>query len=124
MYANNHNGEGISFPYIDKGEIIMIDRILFSLLLLDGNETNIIKVDTYNLFKTLLIELTKIKYNIRFCSKMNCICHPETIIKEILQDNNLKEFLINNSYYKNIVDDIEELISDYNPIIAEGIYEN
>ena len=55
---------------------------------------------------------------------MNCICHPETIIKEILQDNNLKEFLINNSYYKNIVDDIEKLISDYNPIIAEGIYEN
>ena len=90
-------GEGNTFLYMDKGEIIMIDRILFSLLLLDGNETNIIKVDTYNLFKTLLIELTKIKYNIRYCSKMNCICHPETIIKGILQDNNLKEFLINNS---------------------------
>ena len=44
----------------------MIDKIIFELLLKDGNETNFIKnYDVYFNFQELIKELVKVKYNIR-----------------------------------------------------------
>jgi hypothetical protein len=94
------------------------DKILFKALLLDGNETCELNVNTYKKFTRLLIELTKIKYDVRYCSNPNCKCHPETTIKELFKDDILVEFLKVNNIYKSIYD----LISDYEPIIADGIY--
>lgn len=41
-----------------------IDNILTKLLFLDGIETQILSNYSYNQYKTLIIELIKIKYNI------------------------------------------------------------
>lgn len=101
----------------------MIDKILFKLLLLDGNETNMISEPiTAILFSRLIIELVKVKDNIRYCTNKNCECHPETRIKELLSHEELIKFL--NKYTKGIVKDIEKIINDYDPIIAKGIYED
>ncbi len=42
----------------------LIDSILTRLLFLDGIETQILSNYSYNQYKTLIIELIKIKYNI------------------------------------------------------------
>lgn len=95
-----------------------IEKILFKALLLDGNETCEISADAYEKFKLLIIELTKIKYNIRYCSNQNCPCHPESKIAKLLGDEEIIVFLEDN----NLLDDIVELTKNYNPIIADGIY--
>lgn len=41
----------------------LIDNTLSELLTLDGVETKILSNYSYNQYKTLIIELTKIKYN-------------------------------------------------------------
>ena len=95
-----------------------IEKILFKALLLDGNETYGISNNTYEKFRTLLIELTKIKYNIRYCSDLNCLCHPESNIKKLLEYEELAMFLEDNR----LLEDIVDLINNYDPIIADGIY--
>ena len=46
----------------------MIDKIIFELLLKDGNETNLIENKSiYFSFQELIKELIKIKYDIRYC---------------------------------------------------------
>lgn len=95
-----------------------IDKILFKALLLDGNETCELSQDIYNYFKRLLIALTKIKYSIRYCTNENCPCHPESTIKELMKNYNLCEFLNDNKLF----DCITNLVTDYKPIIADGIY--
>jgi hypothetical protein len=104
-----------------KGELMNEkDKILFKALLLDGNETCELDTNTHAKFNKLLIELTKIKYDIRYCSNLNCPCHPETAIKELFKDNSLIEFLDEN----NLCDCIYELINVYDPVVADGIYNN
>ena len=62
----------------------MIDKIIFELLLKDGNETHLIGNANVNFdFQELIKELTKIKYDIRYCKKKDCFCHPEYRIKEL-----------------------------------------
>ena len=101
----------------------MIDKILFNLLLLDGNETNLLNDNnTIQNYRALVLELTKVKYNIRYCSNDNCPCHPEYAIKKLIEDDSLVNFLIENCY-KDIVDDIKNLVYNYTPIVAKGIYE-
>ena len=102
----------------------MIDKIIFELLLKDGNETHFIRNDNVNFdFQELIKELTKIKYDIRYCKKKDCSCHPEYRIKELMENEKLVEFL-ENYCYKNISKDILELLTNYEPKIARGIYED
>lgn len=81
----------------------MIDKILKEALMLDGNETYSLDNNTYLFYQMLIVELTKIKYNIRYCSNKNCPCHPESDIKKILKKNTLVEFLKDNKLYEDIV---------------------
>ena len=102
----------------------MIDKIIFELLLKDGNETHLIGNANVNFdFQELIKELTKIKYDIRYCKKKDCYCHPEYRIKELMKNEKLLEFL-ENYCYKNISKDILELVTNYEPKIARGIYED
>ena len=102
----------------------MIDKIIFELLLKDGNETHFIENANVNFdFQELIKELTKIKYDIRYCKKKDCFCHPEYRIKELMENEKLLEFL-ENYCYKNISKDILELVTNYEPKIARGIYED
>ena len=102
----------------------MIDKIIFELLLKDGNETYYIeKSNVYFNFQELLKELIKIKYDIRYCGNENCCCHPEYRIKELMKNKKLIEF-IEKYCYKDILKDILKLITNYKPKIAKGIYEN
>lgn len=65
-----------------------IDNIITELLLLDGNESNLLdNIEDYKDFIRLIIELVKIKYDVRWCSSDNCMCHPETTIRTILKNN-------------------------------------
>ena len=69
-----------------------LSETLFKLLILDGNETNFIENEqTYNDFKLLIIETVKAKENIRYCSRMNCSCHPESSIRKILKNKDLEK---------------------------------
>ena len=97
----------------------MIDKIIFELLLKDGNENS----NVYFNFQELLKELIKIKYDIRYCGNENCCCHPEYRIKELMKNKKLIEF-IEKYCYKDILKDILKLITNYKPKIAKGIYEN
>ena len=102
----------------------MIDKIIFELLLKDGNETHFIENANVNFaFQELIKELTKIKYDIRYCKKKDCPCHPEYRIKKLMKNEKLLEFL-ENYCYKNISKDILELVTNYEPKIARGIYED
>lgn len=101
----------------------MIDKILFNLLTLDGNETSLLNnKDTYLLFKELIIEVTKAKYEIRYCRTKNCKCHPEYVIKQLLEDYSLLQFLQVHGY-EGIISDLRKITTDYIPTIAKGIYE-
>ena len=102
----------------------MIDKIIFELLLKDGNETNFIKnYDVYFNFQELIKELVKVKYNVRYCRNNNCSCHPEHRIKELISNDALAEF-IKVYCYKDILKDISEVVTNYEPKIAKGIYED
>ena len=46
----------------------MIDKIIFELLIKDGNESNLIEnANVYFNFQELIKELMKAKYDIRYC---------------------------------------------------------
>ena len=81
----------------------MIDKILKEILILDGNETCCLDNDTYLYFQMLIVELTKVKYNIRYCGNKNCPCHPESDIKKILEKESLVDFLKENKLYDDII---------------------
>ena len=99
-----------------------MDKILFKLLLLDGNETSMIKgIETYKDFRSLTIEVAKASKNVRYCKNHHCSCHPESVIKILLKNKDLKDFL--NNYAKGIVEDLEFLCEEYSPDIAKGIFE-
>ena len=102
----------------------MIDKIIFELLIKDGNETNFIEnANVYFNFQELIKELMKVKYDIRYCRNKYCCCYPEYRIKELIKNKELIEFL-EKYCYKNISEDISELVTNYEPKIAKGIYED
>lgn len=72
----------------------MIDKIIFELLIKDGNETN-------------FIENANVYFN----------------FQELIKNKELIEFL-EKYCYKNISEDISELVTNYEPKIAKGIYED
>ena len=132
----------------------MIDKIIFELLLKDGNETHFIEnANVYFDFQELIKELIKIKYDIRYCKNKGCCCHPEHSIKELIKElikikydirycknkgccchpeHRIKELMKNkklleflrNYCYKDISKDILELVTNYEPKVAKGIYED
>ena len=106
-----------------KNNIDLIDKVLIKFLLLDGNESSLLEYDDLIKFKFIIVELSKIKYDIRYCKKKDCFCHPEYRIKELMENEKLLEFL-ENYCYKDISKDILELVTNYEPKIAKGIYED
>lgn len=88
-----------------------IDKIIANLLLLDGNESTLLDNENdYILFRRLIIELTKVKYDIRWCGNTGCKCHPEYEIKGILKHNDeLYKFLSNHIN----ISLIESIVADY-----------
>lgn len=100
-----------------------MNKILFKLLLLDGNETALIQNgETYQHFKSLIVEVAKANNDIRYCSNHNCKCHPESAIKSLLKNKELVSFL--NEFAKGLVEDLTELCETYSPVVAKGIYED
>lgn len=92
-----------------------LDNVIHNLLLLHNNETTAIKdTEIRELFDSLLIALFKVKYNVRFCSNEHCRCHPESTIKEILENKEVLDFIENYSY---INKDIQEMLNldNYKP---------
>ena len=88
-----------------------IDEIIFSLLLLDGNEASELSVDAYRQFKQLIIETVKAKYDVRWCSNLHCSCWPESSIKHLIEKEELKEFLFRCDLYDQL-SDISNNVSD------------
>lgn len=88
-----------------------IDKIITNLLSLDNNETDFIEnANVYFNFQELIKELTKVKYNIRLCSNLDCCCQPEYIIRIVLKDKGLIDFL--NKYCdENIYNAILDLLN-------------
>lgn len=76
----------------------MIDKIIFELLLKDGNETHFIE-----------------NANVHF--------DFQELIKELMKNKKLLEFL-RNYCYKDISKDVLKLVTNYEPKIAKGIYED
>lgn len=70
-----------------------VDKIIFQLLLLDGNETTKLYEVTYEKFKQLIVEVIKVKYDVRWCSNIHCQCWPESAIGELIKDSKLKPWL-------------------------------
>lgn len=99
----------------------LIDKILIKCLLLDGNETSLLEYNDLIKFKFIIVELSKIKYDIRYCKKRKCKCHPESSIEYILKDasDNLIEFL----KQENIYEALKELIENYEIKISKYVYD-
>jgi hypothetical protein len=70
-----------------------LDKHLFELLLLDGNDTHNLSETGKSYFNRLIINLEAIRLNIRWCSIQNCACHPEQSVKEILRNEEIKSLL-------------------------------
>src|SRR5690554_2084744 len=99
----------------------LIDNTLSELLTLDGVETKILSNYSYNQYKTLIIELTKIKYNINNNSNL--------IIYTILNSNKklygfLSDFHISDNLLKiiNELGEIMKLIGRLNLSEAKNEY--
>ena len=80
----------------------LIDNTLSELLILDGIETKILSNYSYNQYKTLIMELTKIKYN----TNDN---NSKIIIYSIL-NNNMKLYEFLNDFY--ISDNLLKIINE------------
>ena len=87
-------------------------EILYNLLLLDGNETTVLSCNTYMDYKCLLVEATKAEKNIRYCDTKGCSCHPESMIKVLLKNKELVDFLKEHINYEELI----RLTNDYEPI--------
>ena len=81
----------------------------------------LVEYDDLIKFKFIIVELSKIKYDIRYCEKRKCRCHPESSIEYILKDasDNLIEFLKK----ENIYEALKELIESYEVKISKYVYD-
>lgn len=82
----------------------MVKDLLKKILELDIKETQILDEHTYSLYRTLVIELTKINYNLSEAYTLSC----KRLIRRLLIDYRLKEFLTS----KRLIDDIEEVLKN------------
>ena len=72
----------------------MIDKLISALLMLDGNETINLSKDNQNAFKNLIVQISRIKYGVRWHEyDRDCSCQPEWRIMTLLTDVEFKEFL-------------------------------
>ena len=75
----------------------MIDTIILQLLILDGNETNLIEEEfsntSYDEYKDFTLEFIKKRYDVRFCGLGKCACHPEHKLRQYLNNKSLMDFL-------------------------------
>ena len=78
--------------------------IFVKLLIFEENETHLLSEDGKKLYNYLLIDLFQSKYDIRYCTNNNCSCQPETRIKKILEDKEIKNFLIKERLLDKIVE--------------------
>lgn len=87
----------------------MIDKLLITLLMLDGNETTSLSMNNRIEFRNLITQISRIKYGVRW-HKYNreCSCQPECTIKQLLEDYELKEFLTR----EKILEDIQTLLDE------------
>ena len=98
----------------------LIDKILIKLLLLDGNETNMLSYEDRMRFSQLIAEAAKIKYDIRYCTNDNCPCRPEVTFKNILdQSENLKDLLDKNDIIR-LLNDLYETYDFENTVYDVG----
>lgn len=81
----------------------MIDNVLKRLLELDIKDTEILDDYSYDLYRTLVIELTKIKCDLSPGYSMSC----KKVIRKLLTDYRLKDFLVS----KKVIEDIEKIIN-------------
>lgn len=88
-----------------------IEKILVKILDLYGCETMDLEKETQKLFNYLTIYLTEARFNIRYCTRKGCSCHPEHGIKKLLENTKLREFLKENHVLK----DIEDISNNYIP---------
>lgn len=87
----------------------MIDKLILTLLMLDGNETIHLSMDNQLAFKNLIVQITRIKYGVRWHEyNRECSCQPEWSIKTLLKDNELKEFLER----EKVLEDIQKLLDE------------
>lgn len=72
-----------------------IDEVIFALLLMDGNETHsyLHSEEDYLDWKNLIVELVKVKNDIRWCGNYACCCHPETKILVLIEKEHIKNCL-------------------------------
>lgn len=98
---------------MEKTKEEIIDTLLVRMMLLDGNETTELTQEGQQYFKELIAELTKVKYDIRWCGNDKCSCHPESRIKQILLTKiDLGLFLAREGLFTRI----KELIENYTPV--------
>jgi hypothetical protein len=85
-----------------KGLDMDIDNIIYRLLLIDGNETWELSDVGFDLFHRLIVQLSAIKYNVRWCSNQNCVCWPESTIRRIIENKEINDLLRNFGLLENI----------------------
>lgn len=78
----------------------MQNNYLLKLLVLEGNESNLLSEKGQVLFNKLIVEVVKSINDIRYCTNKNCPCRPEEKIKSLLKDDELNEFLQNEKVLK------------------------
>lgn len=95
-----------------ENKINMIQSIILELLKLVDNETNLIDdFEERQLFKDLIIELNMIYHDIRYCSRKDCPCQPETKMKKILQIDSIRN-LIREYCPTHVIHDLNKLIKE------------
>lgn len=72
-----------------------IDIVIKEILSMDGNETNLLESgEDYQRFSRFLTNMVKKRYDIRWCSRVGCPCHPEHSMRRTLRkDSSLVQFL-------------------------------
>ena len=90
----------------------MVQSVIVELLKLIDNETNFIDdFEERQLFKDLIIELNMIYFDIRFCSRKDCPCQPETKIRKILHFDSIRN-LIKEYCPTHVIHDLNKLIEE------------
>ena len=87
--------------------IVDLELLIKALLMLDGNEANLLSRGNQDNFRKIIVQVLRIKYGVRYHDyDRECRCQPECKIKQLLEDSELKEFL--KEY--NVMEYIDELI--------------
>lgn len=94
----------------------MLDKIINTMLVLRWNET--IELKNLCVFDEIIIQLINKQRNIRWCNNKKCVCHPEASLLNLIENDDIKDFLIKYNLY----DEIKHVASeDYEPITVFDI---